>query len=133
MKRLLLITTPFVLAACLAAPVLACGDEPTAENLVIASRVKDALRSTYAAAHPAARGPLPGTLYGRWNGATYAVARFEAPGRERTVTFLRSPSRAWRIVHETTSGTVCTDHVPLELIRTWWLVHTAGRCFAAVA
>jgi hypothetical protein len=63
MKRLLLISTPIVLAACLAAPVLACGDEPMAENLVIAPQVKNALRSTYAVAHPGARGPLPGTFY----------------------------------------------------------------------
>ncbi|MEP6979004.1 MAG: hypothetical protein ABI948_13205 [Thermoleophilia bacterium] len=131
MKRLLLISTPFVLAACLAAPVLACGDEPMAENLVIASRVKDALRSTYADAHPGARGPLRGrSFYGRWNGDTYAVARFESGGRERTVTFFHQPGHAWRAVQET-AGTVCTDHVPLELIRAWWLVHTTGRCFAA--
>ena len=130
MKRLLFISTPFVLAACLAAPVLACGDEPMAENLVIASRVKHALRLTYAAAHPGARGPLPGTFYGRLNGDTYAVARFESAGRERTVTFFRQPGQAWRAVDET-AGTVCTDHVPLELIRAWWLVHTTGRCFAA--
>jgi hypothetical protein len=129
MKRLLLISTPIILAACLAAPVLACGDEPMAENLVIAPQVKNALRSTYAAAHPGARGPLPGTFYGRRNGDTYAVARFESAGRERTVTFVRLPRHAWRAVHET-AGTVCTDHVPLELIRSWWLVHTSGRCFA---
>ena len=129
MKRLLLITTPFVLAACLAAPVLACGDEPMAENLVIASRVKAALLSTYATAHPGARGPLPRTFYGRWAGDSYAVARFDVASRERTVTFLRHAGQSWRAVHET-GGTVCTDHVPLELIRTWWLVHTAGRCFA---
>jgi hypothetical protein len=132
MRRLLLISTPFVLAACLAAPVLACGDEPMAENLVIASRVKDALRTTYAAAHPGVRGPLPGTFYGRWNGDTYAVARFDVAGRERTVTFLRQLGQAWRAVHET-SRTVCTDHVPLELIRSWWLVHTTGRCFAVAS
>jgi hypothetical protein len=129
MKRLLLITTPFVLAVCLAAPVLACGDEPMAENLVIASRVKTALLSTYSSAHPGARGPLPRTFYGRWAGNTYAVARFDVGGRERTVTFLRYEGRGWRAVHET-SGTVCTDHVPLELIRAWWLAHTTGRCFA---
>jgi hypothetical protein len=128
MTRLLLSSAPFVLAACLAAPVLAC-DEPTPENLVIAPRVKDALRSTYSVTHRGARGPLPGTFYGRWNGDTYAVARFEVAGRERTVTFLRQPRQAWRPVAET-AGTVCTDHVPLELIRTWWLVHTSGRCFA---
>jgi hypothetical protein len=132
MKRLLLISTPFVLAACLAAPVLACGDEPMVKNLVIASRVKTALLSTYSAAHPGARGPLPGTFYGRWNGDAYAVARFELAGRERTVTFLRQPRRAWRAVHET-AGTVCTDHVPLELIRTWWLAHKSGRCFAVAS
>ena len=129
MKRLLLISTPFVLAACLAAPVLACGDEPMAENLVIASRVKAALLSTYATAHPGARGPLPRTFYGRLGGDTYAVARFDVAGRVRTVTFLRHAGESWRAVHET-SDTVCTDHVPLELIRSWWLVHTRGRCFA---
>ena len=129
MKRLLLITTPFLLAACLAAPVLACGDEPMAENLVIASRVKAALLSTYTTAHPGARGPLPRTFYGRLAGDTYAVARFDVAGRERTVTFVRHAGQSWRAVHET-AGTVCTDHVPLELIRSWWLAHTAGRCFA---
>jgi len=92
MKRLLLISTPFVLAACLAAPVLACGDEPMAENLVIAPQVKVALLSTYSVSHPAARGPLPGTFYGRWAGNSYAVARFELAGRERTVTFFEVPS-----------------------------------------
>ena len=129
MKRLMLITTPFVVAACLAAPVLACGDEPMAENLVIAPRVKVALLSTYATAHPGARGPLPRTFYGRWAGDTYAVARFDVAGRERTVTFLRRSGQSWRAVQET-AGSVCTDHVPLEVIRTWWLVHTSGRCFA---
>ena len=132
MKRLLLISIPVLLAACLAAPVLACDDEPMAENLVIAPRVKAALLSTYSAAHPGARGPLPGTFYGRWLGETYAVARFEVAGRDRTVTFVRHPSRAWLAVHET-AGSVCTDHVPLELIRAWWLAHTTGRCFAAVS
>ena len=132
MKRLLLISTPFVLAACLAAPVLACGDEPMAENLIIAARVKDAIRTTYAAAHPGARGPLPGTFYGRWNGDTYAVARFDVAGRERTVTLFHAPGRVWRAVHET-AGAVCTDHVPLDLIRAWWLVHTTGRCFAVAS
>lgn len=130
MTRLLLSSAPFVLAACLAAPVLACGDEPMPENLVIAPRVKKALRTTYAVSHPGARGPLPGTFYGRWLGDTYAVARFDVFGRERTVTFFRQPRQSWRAVHET-AGTVCTDHVPLELIRTWWFVHTEGRCFAA--
>jgi hypothetical protein len=129
MKRLLLISTPFVLAACLAAPVLACGDEPVAENLVIAPRVKAALLATVSATHPGARGPLPGTFYGRLNGDTYAVARFELADREQTVTFVRAPRQAWRAVHET-AGTVCTDYVPIELIRAWWLVHTSGRCFA---
>ena len=130
MRRLLLIATPFVLAACLAAPVLACGDEPMAENLVIGSRVKAALLSTYAVAHPGARGPLPRTFYGRLGGDRYAVARFDVAGRVRTVTFLRHTGQNWLAVQET-GGTVCTDHVPLELIRSWWLVHTAGRCFAA--
>ena len=129
MKRLLLLSTPFVLAACLAAPVLACGDEPVAENLVVPLRVKAALLLTYAAAQPGARGPLPRTFYGRWAGDTYAVARFDVAGRQRTVTFLRHAGQSWRAVHET-GGTVCTDHVPLELIRAWWLVHTVGRCFA---
>ena len=128
MKRLLLISTPFVLAACLATPVLACGDEPMPENLVIAQQVKNALRSTYSVSHPGARGPLQGTFYGRWAGNSYAVARFELAGRERTVTFFRHPSQKWRAVHET-AETVCTDHVPVDLIRTWWLVHTGGRCF----
>jgi hypothetical protein len=129
MKRLLLSSASFVLAASLATPVLACGDEPMPENLVIAPRVKDALHSTYSMTHPGARGPLPGTFYGRWSGDTYAVARFEVAGRERTVTFIREPRHAWRAVDETT-GAVCTNHVPLELIHAWWLVHTTGRCFA---
>jgi hypothetical protein len=130
MKRLFLIITPFVLAACLAAPVLACGDEPMAENLVIATGVKAALLSTYSTTHPGARGPLPRTFYGRWAGDTYAVARFDVAGRERTVTFLRRSGQRWRAVQET-AGSVCTDQVPLELIRTWWLVHTGGKCFAS--
>jgi hypothetical protein len=132
MKRLLLISTPLVLAACLAAPVLACGDEPMAENLVIASKVKAALLSTYSVAHPGARGPLPRTFYGRWASDTYAVARFDVAGRERTVTFVRHAGQRWRTVQQT-AGKVCTDHVPLELIRAWWLAHTGGRCFAVVS
>lgn len=130
MKRLILTSAAIAAAATLAAPVLACGGEPVPENLPLTGGVKAKLRATFAAAHPGATvaGPRRGAYYGRVDGDLYAVARFDAGRRERTVIFLRHPHGGWRAIHET-GGTVCSDYVPGPLIARWSLVHTHGRCF----
>jgi hypothetical protein len=131
MKRPILTSAALAAATIVVAPVLACGGEPVAENLALTGGVKANLRATFAAAHPGTRvaGPRTGAYYGRIDGDLYAVGRFQAGARQRTVIFLRHPHGGWRAVHET-GGAVCSDYVPEPLIRQWWLVHTQGRCFA---
>jgi hypothetical protein len=134
MKRPILTSVAIAAATIVAAPVLACGGEPVAENLSLTGGVKAKLRATFASAHPGTvvAGPRTGAYYGRIDGDLYAVARFQADRRERTVIFLRHPNGGWRAIHET-GGAVCSDYVPAPLIARWWLVHTHGRCFTTVS
>jgi hypothetical protein len=114
-------------AACAGAALGECGDGWMARNLVATPGVKAALRSAYLAAHPglAVGAPASGrTYYGDYSGTRYAVATFGA-----YPTVFRTDARGrWQVRRETHGG-VCTDVVPLELIRAWWLEHWAGRCF----
>ena len=116
-----------VAAGALAAPVLACGPEPMAENLVAYPSVKAALRTAYLRAHPGRHvgQPLLGhTYYGTFVGIRYAVATFGAHP-----TIFEADSRGpWHVVRET-RGAVCTDDVPLPVIEVWWLEHMRGHCF----
>ena len=115
-------------AAVLAGPVLACGGGPM--NLVATPTVKEALRSAYLRAHPEVRTAQVGepargrTYYGDFMGTRYAVATFATHP-----TIFRTDARGrWKLVRQTRGG-ICTEVVPLELVRVWWLEHRRGRCF----
>lgn len=124
-----------VIAGVVAAPVLACGDDPMSENLVATPNVKAALRAAYLRAHrelPASRvgAPVAGrTYYGRHAGTLYAVATFAVGTRPTHPTILSTDRRGRWHVRRQTHGGICTDVVPLELIEVWWLEHWGGRCF----
>jgi hypothetical protein len=114
-------------AGVVAAPVLACGGGWMGLNLVATPSVKAALRSAYLDANPRARvgAPVPGrTYYGDYSGTRYAVATF---GTYPTI--FRTDSRGRWHVRRQTHGGICTDVVPAELIKVWWLERWGGRCF----
>ena len=121
-----------VLAGVLAAPVLACGDPWMSVNLVATPGVKDALRAAFVAAHPGeqVRGPVSGrTYYGSYSGTRYALATFVVGSRTAYPTVFRTDRRGrWHVRHQT-RGAVCSDVVPIDLLRTWWLEHQQGHCF----
>jgi hypothetical protein len=127
------LTIAAVAAAILAAPVLACGDEPIAVNLVATPTVKATLRSAYLEAHPRlAPGrvdpPVAGrTYYGDYAGTRYAVATF-AVGAGHPTIFQTDRRGRWHVRRQTHGG-ICTNVVPIELIRLWWLEHRGGRCY----
>ena len=116
-----------------AGSALGCGDEPPA-NLVASSATKAGLRSAYLRAHRAWRpeqvaGPVVGTTYyGSYGGTEFAVATFVTPDSVFPTIFERTPGNGWHAVRDTHGG-ICTNWVPLELIRTWSLRHWGGRCF----
>jgi hypothetical protein len=124
-----------VVAGVLAGPVLACGDGWPAFNLVAKPGVKAALRSAYLAAHPrlaAARVgfPVPGrTYYGSYSATRYAVATFAVGSAPAYPTiFQRDAKGRWHVRRQTHGG-VCSDVVPIELIKVWWLEHWSARCY----
>ena len=102
-------------------PVLACGDDWMGENLSVTPSVKAALRTAYLAAHPRARvvSPAQGsTYYGMYSGTSYALATFgSAP------TVFRTDARGHWHVRAETDGRICTNVVPVELVK-------SGRCGA---
>jgi hypothetical protein len=122
-------------AGALAGPVLACGDDWMAVNLVATPGVKASLRSAYLAAHPelsaaSVGAPVSGrTYYGGYSGTEYAVATFAVAGRAAYPTIFRTDRRGRWQVRRHTHGGICTDIVPAELISVWWLDHWRGRCF----
>ena len=131
--RALVVAT--VAAGVLAGPVLACGGEPMAANLRVTPSIKAALRAAYLRALPSlipARvgAPVPGrTYYGYHGSMRYALATLESGSAPAQPTVFRSVAGGrWRVVRQTHGG-ICTDVVPLELIRLWWLEHWGGRCF----
>jgi hypothetical protein len=130
MKRYLkALSLAVVVAAAVAGPVSAdCGDGHwMGVNLVATPRVKAALRSAYVRAHPrvAAAAPVSGrTYYGSYSGTRYAVATF---GAYPTI-FQTDGRNRWRVIRETRGG-ICSDVVPSELIKVWWLERWDGRCF----
>jgi len=136
MKLFLKTLVPAAVAAgVLAASALACGDGWMGVNLRVTPGVKSALRSAYVAAHPglaASRvgSPVSGrTYYGSYSGTRYAVATFPVDGGAAYPTVFRTDARGhWQVRRETHGG-VCTDVVPIDLIRTWWLEHFGGRCY----
>jgi hypothetical protein len=108
-------------------PALACGDSWMAENLRATAVVKSKLRAAYAAAHPGVHvgAPAPGqTYYGMYSGTWYAVATF---GSEPTI--FRTDARVRWHVRAETDGRVCTNVVPVELIKVWSLQHDRGGCY----
>jgi hypothetical protein len=134
--NILLRTASVVAAAGLAAqPSFACGDDWMATNLVASPAVKSALRSAYVAAHPnlspsQVGAPVSGrTYYGTYSGTSYAVATFAVGGAAAYPTVFRTDGRGrWRVRRQTHGG-VCSDVVPMDLIKVWWLEHWDGRCY----
>jgi hypothetical protein len=128
-----------IAAGILAGPVLACGDGWMGVNLVATPDVKAALRTAYLAANrgvdPARVGsPLWGqTYYGSYSDTWYAVATFSVGGAAAYPTVFRTDSRGRWHVRRQTHGGVCSDVVPIDLIRTWWLEHWGGRCYVLPA
>ena len=124
-----------VVAGALAGPVLACGDGWMAVNLVATPRVKAQLRSAYLAAHPELApaqvgSPVPGrTYYGSYSDIPYAVAAFSVGGAPAYPTVFSIDWRGRWHVRRQTHGGVCTNVVPVELIKVWWLEHWGGRCY----
>ena len=104
-----------------------CGDGWMGVNLVATPQVKHALRAAYIAANPHATvgDPAPGrTYYGSYSGTLYAVATFGA-----YPTIFRADGRGVWHVRRQTHGGVCTDVVPSELIKAWWLRRYDDRCY----
>ncbi|TMK64976.1 MAG: hypothetical protein E6G53_06805 [Actinobacteria bacterium] len=124
-----------VAAGAVAAPVYAgCGDGWMGTNLVATPSVKAALRSAYLAGHPklapAEVTLLPGrTYYGAYSGTRYAVATLAVGSAPASPTIFRTDQRGRWQVRRQTHGAVCTDVVPIDLIRAWWLTHYSGRCY----
>jgi len=124
-----------VLAGVLAGPVLACGDDWMGVNLAASPDVKRALRSAYLSAHPGldahqVAAPVSGhTYYGSYSGTRYAVATFGVGAAPAYPTIFRTDVRGRWHVRRQTHGGVCTDVVPAELIKVWWLEHWRGPCF----
>jgi hypothetical protein len=122
-------------AGALASSVLACGDGWMGVNLVATPPVKAGLRAAYLRAHPRLQpaelgAPLPGsTYYGSYSGTRYALATFtgRAGGAYPTV-FRTDASGRWR-VRSQTHGAVCTNVVPIDLVRVWSLEHLRGGCY----
>ena len=136
MKLFLKTLVPAAVAAgVLAAPVLACGDGWMGVNLRATPGVKSALRSAYLGAHPgvsraAVGSPVSGrTYYGSYSGTRYALATFQVGGAAAYPTIFRTDAGGHWHVRLQTRGEVCSDVVPIDLIRVWWLDHRAGRCF----
>jgi len=124
-----------IVAGILAGPVLACGDGWMGVNLVARPSVKAGLRSAYLAAHPGLApaqvgAPVSGrTYYGSYSGTRYAVATFTVGSAPAYPTIVRADEHGRWHVRRQTYGGVCSDVVPIDLIRVWSLEHWGGRCF----
>ena len=108
-------------------PALGCGDDWMGENMAVTPQVKAALRVAYVAAHPGVRvgAPRPGqTYYGMYSGTSYAVATFSA----RPTVFRTDARGHWR-VRADTDGRICTNVVPVDLVKVWSLMHERGNCY----
>jgi hypothetical protein len=117
--------------AAFAPPVLGCGDAWMGQNLVATRKVKADLRAAYATAHRgiAVHTALAGrTYYGSYSGTSYALATFgPAP------TIFRTGARGRWHVRQETSGRVCSNVVPIDLIKAWSLRHVVRGCYALPA
>jgi hypothetical protein len=127
-KATLALIAAAVAAGALAGTVRAgCGDGWMGTNLVATPAVKAALRSAYLAAHPRSQVGAPAagrTYYGSYSGTRYAVATF---GAYPTI-FRTDVHGRWRVRRETHGG-ICTNVVPIDLIRVWSLEHWGGHCY----
>ena len=124
-----------IAAGILAGPVLACGDGWMGVNLVARPSVKAGLRSAYLGAHPGLASaqvgaPVSGrTYYGSYSGTRFAVATFAVGSAPAYPTIFRADGHGrWHVRRETHGG-VCSDVVPIDLIRVWSLQHWGGRCY----
>jgi hypothetical protein len=124
-----------VAAAVSAGPLLACGDGWMGVDLLATPGVKAALRSAYLRANPGSEpaqvgAPVSGrTYYGSYSGTRYAVATFPVAGGAAYPTIFRTGARGRWHVRRQTHGGICSDVVPMDLIRAWWLEHWGGRCY----
>ena len=124
-----------VAAGVSAGPVLACGDGWMGVNLVATPGVKAALRTAYLRANPSVGAdevgaPVAGrTYYGSYSGTRYAVAVLPVGGAAAYPTVFRTDAHGRWHVRRQTHGGVCSDVVPIDLIRAWWLEHWGGRCY----
>jgi hypothetical protein len=137
--RLRVLPAVVVAAGVLAGPLLACGDGWMAHNLVLTPRDKAGLRAAYLRAHPGlvpsrVGQPVSGSTYfGSYSGTLYAVATFAAgPGAGYPTIFRTGQNGRWHVRKQTRGG-ICSDVVPIELIKAWWLEHRSGRCFEVPA
>jgi hypothetical protein len=111
-------------------PPAGCGDGWMAQNLVVTRKVKADLRAAYASAHHgnAPRALAGRTYYGSYSGTAYAIATF---GRAPTI-FRTDAHGLWR-VRQDTSGSICSNVVPIHLIQAWSLRRVARSCYALSA
>jgi hypothetical protein len=109
-------------------PAVGCGDDWSAQNLVVTPKVKADLRAAYVSTHrdSSARAPRPGhTYFGTYSGTSYAVATF---GRGPTI-FRTDGHGLWR-VRQDTRGLICSTVVPSELLKVWSLRRVTRTCYA---
>lgn len=108
--------------ATLTPPALGCGDDWSAQNLVVTKKLKADLRAAYGAASL----PRPGaTYYGSYSGTSYAVATFG-----RTPTIFRTDGHGLWGVRQKRAPLICTTVVPRELIDVWSLRRVSRTCYA---
>lgn len=120
-------------AALLAATgsALACGDGWMGTNLVAGAKVKAALQDAYAGQTGVRATLVPGsTFYGDYSGTKYAVARFALASGASTPVVLATDLRGRWHVRRVTHGAVCTNAVPIDLIRgAWFFTHWNRGCY----
>jgi hypothetical protein len=132
MKRsvVAIVSVSAVLVAVAGSASAGCGDGWMGHNLVASPSVKAALRATFVARRGLEASLVPGrTYYGDYSGTKFAVAVFALRGGARQVAVLRRvPGRNWEL-RRTTTGTVCSNVVPIDLIAVWWLKRAGARCY----
>ena len=87
-----------------------------------AAPIRTAFARRYGVSQRAVRGPVGRFVIARYRGVEYALAAFERRGatRAQPELFTRRPRGRWTAAGPT-HGRVCTDRVPLMVIRAWAL------------
>jgi hypothetical protein len=125
-----IVSVSAVLAAVAGSASAGCGDGWMGRNLVASPSVKAALQETFVARRGVDAALVPGrTYYGDYSGTKFAVAVFALRDGTRRVAVLRQvPGRRWEL-RRTTTGAVCSNVVPIDLIAVWWLKRAGARCY----